>query len=244
MAKIRLVRRGLRGLRGTESDHVQAAKAKLAEAWPVIENMPHTCLGAIQRIPRAAELVGQAYAHLNEIGDRATREANTDLFGQAHYLSRATSEIANYFASACNVSGAGGDRPFFSRRRYEEAQAPKKRIPSVAIDPYYKKMRGKTPRGRGALVARGAVVDVVHPRGGMKITRGVVVGAVPESDFSRAYGRQVLVCELSKRGGAHVSEVGAGDAIVRGRVKKMPKACAPAVAEYKESYAPLFRRKR
>ncbi len=86
-------------------------------------------------------------------------------------------------------------------------------------------------RARGP-ATRGAVVSIVHPRGGLKMKRAIVVGAGARDGYSRAYGKQILVCDLKH--GASISEVGAGDAIVHGRVKKMPKACRVALAEYKK----------
>lgn len=86
-------------------------------------------------------------------------------------------------------------------------------------------------RARGT-VSRGAVVSIVHPRGGFKHQRVIVVGAGARDSYSRGYGRQVLICDLKH--GASISEVGAGDAIVRGRVKKMPKACRIALAKYRK----------
>ena len=81
-------------------------------------------------------------------------------------------------------------------------------------------------------VARGAVVNGVHPRGGFKFERAIVMGVVPPNDFSRAYGRQVYVCDA--RGTVSVSEIGAGDARPVGRVKKIPKQCLVALRNYKE----------
>lgn len=96
-------------------------------------------------------------------------------------------------------------------------------------------------------VARGAVVNVVHPRGGFKDERVIVVGVAPADDFSRAYGRQVYVCDArglthargaarDRAGTVSISEIGAGDAIPVGRVKKIPKACMAALQDYKRSY--------
>lgn len=117
------------------------------------------------------------------------------------------------------------------------------KVRRLSVDPYLKRMRGKTPRSRSVPVARGAVVDV---RKSSFTVRGIVVGVIPPTDFSRAYGRQVMVCDMKGRE-PHIWEVGAGDAIVRGRVKKIPLACAEAVAEYKrdnDDFKPRQRRRR
>jgi len=84
-------------------------------------------------------------------------------------------------------------------------------------------------------VERGAVVNVVHPRGGYKFKRAIVVGVVKPDSFSRAYGKQVYVCDA--RTGS-VSEVGAGDAIPVGKTKRIPVACRAALTDYKQTYAP------
>ena len=86
------------------------------------------------------------------------------------------------------------------------------KVRRLSVDPYLKRMRGKTPRSRSVPVARGAVVDV---RKSSFTVRGIVVGVIPPTDFSRAYGRQVMVCDMKGRE-PHIWEVGAGDAIVRG----------------------------
>lgn len=110
----------------------------------------------------------------------------------------------------------------------------------ISVDPYLKRLKGKTPKGRQVPVVRGAVVDVVGAHG-IKMKRVIVVGTLPPSNFSRAYGRQVLVCSMYSDG-AVASSVGAGDAIVRGRVKKIPRECSTAVADYKRAYPSMFRR--
>lgn len=81
-------------------------------------------------------------------------------------------------------------------------------------------------------VQRGAVVNVHHARGGYSMKKAIVIGVVPPDDFSRAYGRQVFVCNFYSDGPS-ISEVGSRDAVVVGKVKKLPAACKRALAEYK-----------
>lgn len=74
-------------------------------------------------------------------------------------------------------------------------------------------------------------------------TKGIVMGLVPPSDFSRAYGRQAYVCTI--RGDhVHVHTTGAGDLYPVGRAKRIPKSCQSALREYEESYPSLARKKR
>lgn len=97
-------------------------------------------------------------------------------------------------------------------------------------------------------VKRGTVVRLRENRTGRATNqRAIVMRNVPPSDFSRAYGRQVIICTYYGKGGkadVFASEKGAGDLIPVGVVKKIPKACKLAVAEYMEEHAPLFKRRR
>lgn len=66
----------------------------------------------------------------------------------------------------------------------------------------------------------------------------MVVGTVPSSAFSRAYGRQVYVCTISgkKDRKVYISERGAGDLYPVGAAKKVPKLCREALAQHKRDY--------
>lgn len=110
-------------------------------------------------------------------------------------------------------------------------------------------------RGLGMLVQKhGKVVDIpvragtiVRLREGRNGVLGkrkaVVVGSAPVSDFSRAYGRQVYVCEVSGRfpGGANVTSTGAGDLYPVGKAKRVPRICKEAMADYRDMYPSLVR---
>lgn len=88
-------------------------------------------------------------------------------------------------------------------------------------------------------VKRGTVVKLRSGRSGAVMTgrgsRAIVVGFDKPSAFSRAYGKQALVCSIG-RGGASVRSVGAGDLYPVGSTKRMPKACREALADYKRTY--------
>jgi hypothetical protein len=96
-------------------------------------------------------------------------------------------------------------------------------------------------------VKRGTVVKLRELRSG-KVTneRGIVMGSLKPSAFSRAYGRQVFVCTISgrKQRSYDILERGAGDLFPVGRVKKMPKACLVALKEEKAMYPSLAAPKR
>ncbi len=70
-------------------------------------------------------------------------------------------------------------------------------------------------------VARGAVVDIVSSRDGRKQGRGIVMAIAPSDNYSRAYGRQFIVCELYGDA-AHATTV-ATDAIKVGRISDAKK---------------------
>lgn len=99
-------------------------------------------------------------------------------------------------------------------------------------------------------VKAGTVVRLRENRSGnLTHMRAVVLGATPSSPFSRAYGKQVYVCQFFKRSGAHpgggvVSTRGAGDVYPVGRVKRIPKECKEALADFERSYPTLARKKR
>lgn len=94
---------------------------------------------------------------------------------------------------------------------------------------------------------KGRVVDIPVKTGTIARTREggsgkviagkqvMVVGVVPPSAYSRAYGRQVFVCEIygKKDRKVAISERGAGDLYPVGAAKKVPKLCREALAEYK-----------
>ena len=88
-------------------------------------------------------------------------------------------------------------------------------------------------------VKRGTVVRLRENRSGnLTNQKAIVVGVAKASPYSRAYGRQVLVCTIygKKSRDYYVSEKGAGDLYPVGAVKKIPKACRDAAIEYRKSY--------
>jgi len=88
-------------------------------------------------------------------------------------------------------------------------------------------------------VKRGTVVRLRENRSG-KLTnmRAIVMANVPANNFSRAYGRQVFVCQFfgRKARSITVSEKGAGDLYPVGKVKRIPKECREALADYRDTY--------
>jgi hypothetical protein len=94
-------------------------------------------------------------------------------------------------------------------------------------------------------VARGTVVKLRDSQGRAINARGIVMRNEPASDFSRAYGRQVVVCTFhgKKDRKVYVSSKGAGDLIPVGKVKKIPKSCREAVKQYEEDYPSKKRRR-
>lgn len=92
-------------------------------------------------------------------------------------------------------------------------------------------------------VRAGTIVKMRESRSGRVTDRkAVVVGTMPPSDFSRAYGRQVFICEVY-RGDAHVHTAGAGDLYPIGKAKRVPKVCKQALAEYEGTYLKMARRR-
>lgn len=97
-------------------------------------------------------------------------------------------------------------------------------------------------------VKSGTVVRLRENRSG-KLTnmRAIVMGTQPASDYSRAYGRQVFVCQFFGRGQGrerYVSTTGAGDLYPVGKVKRIPKTCREALADYERANPTEARRKR
>lgn len=66
----------------------------------------------------------------------------------------------------------------------------------------------------------------------------MVVGVVPPSAFSRAYGRQVYVCSIygKKERRVYISTTGAGRLYPVGAAKKVPKICREALTEFKRAH--------
>jgi hypothetical protein len=96
-------------------------------------------------------------------------------------------------------------------------------------------------------VKQGTVVRLRTGRNGtLTNQRGIVMGSLPADSFSRAYGRQVIVCTFYGKKGRQrfVSSTGAGDVYPVGKVKKIPKQCREAVADYKEMYPALFKKRK
>lgn len=87
-------------------------------------------------------------------------------------------------------------------------------------------------------VKRGTVVRLRDSNGRLTNSKGIVVGVSKPSSFSRAYGRQVLVCTAhgKKDREYFVSEEGAGDLYPVGTTKRIPKACAAKAVEYRKEY--------
>ena len=96
------------------------------------------------------------------------------------------------------------------------------------------------------VMKKGKVVDIPVRAGTIAKTREsstgrvtgekvIVVKSAKPSDFSRAYGRQVLACTV-RRGEAFVREVGAGDLYPVGKAKRVPKMCKAAALEYEARY--------
>lgn len=151
--------------------------------------------------------------------------------GKIHVWTPAASKPRGYPAAARTLLEQARDQLVAEGKL--KVAPPKAARLMTAPDPKIRALPRRADKRR-IPVARGAVVNVVHPRGGLAYKRAIVVGVAPASDFSRAYGRQVYVCDA--RGRVSVSEIGAGDAIPVGRVKKIPKACVTALQDYKRSY--------
>lgn len=95
-------------------------------------------------------------------------------------------------------------------------------------------------------VKAGTVVRLREGRSG-KLTnmRAIVMGTQPADNYSRAYGRQVYVCQFFRgRHGPHVATTGAGDLYPVGKVKRIPKGCKEAMADYERMYPSLARKRK
>lgn len=66
----------------------------------------------------------------------------------------------------------------------------------------------------------------------------MVVGAVPPSPFSRAYGRQVYVCSIhgKKARQVYVSTRGVSSLYPVGTAKQVPKICRDALTAFKRAH--------
>lgn len=100
------------------------------------------------------------------------------------------------------------------------------------------------PKAKNIPVARGTVVHLRESRTGKVIkTKGIVMRNLKPSAFSRAYGRQVAVCVPGSTNGRRdfvIYEKGAGDLFPVGKVKRIPKGCATALAIEKKTHPQLF----
>lgn len=81
-------------------------------------------------------------------------------------------------------------------------------------------------------IRQGTVVRLREGRNGVLTNRkGIVMKLAKPTAFSRAYGRQAIVCTIrenrSNPAGRYynIFETGAGDLYPVGKVKKIPKAC-------------------
>ena len=86
-------------------------------------------------------------------------------------------------------------------------------------------------RGTIMRMRAGGSGNVMKGRG----SRAIVVGFDKPSAFSRAYGKQALVCMVG-RDGASIRSTGAGDLYPVGSTKRMPKVCREELAAYKKQY--------
>jgi hypothetical protein len=114
------------GLRGTDNDHVEGARRELDSAWTDLENLPPTCEGGIQRAARALGGFARASVHLDQIADRATREANTDLYGLRNIGDKAAWDATRFYSQVCKAPHReAADRPLTSRAKALEILRPK-----------------------------------------------------------------------------------------------------------------------
>lgn len=96
------------------------------------------------------------------------------------------------------------------------------------------------PKAKNIAVKRGTVVMLRDGQGRLTGKRGIVMANQKPSAFSRAYGRQVFVCVVSKaRRSSDIYERGARDLYPVGKVKKIPKTCREALAAEKAAYPSL-----
>lgn len=108
---------------------------------------------------------------------------------------------------------------------------------------------------KGALVdipiKVGTIVRLRQGRDGVLTERkGIVLQRAPATDFTRAYGQEVFVCEFFRptggwKGGPVVSRRGVHDLYPVGRGKqRVPPACKPALEAYAKMYPSLGPKKR
>jgi hypothetical protein len=96
------------------------------------------------------------------------------------------------------------------------------------------------PKAKNIPVKRGTVVMLRDSNGRLTGKRAIVLRNQTANNFSRAYGRQVDVCVVSrlrinKGPNTHLPMIvgkGAGDLYPVGKVKKIPKVCRQALAEH------------
>lgn len=92
------------------------------------------------------------------------------------------------------------------------------------------------------------IVKVRDSQGKVINKRAIVMGLAPESNFTRAYGREAFICFIGKShkayGGPYVVRRGANDLYPVGRAKKIPKQCREALEQYEHNYPTLGRKKR
>lgn len=77
------------------------------------------------------------------------------------------------------------------------------------------------------------IVKLRENSGRVMNKRAIVMGVVPPSNFSRAYGKQVYVCTIRGDYGS-ISEKGANDLYPVGRAKRIPNVCRGMLKEYKQ----------
>lgn len=84
-------------------------------------------------------------------------------------------------------------------------------------------------------VKRGVVVKLRDSNGRLTGRKGIVVGVQKASRYSRAYGKQVFVCDFVS-GGAGVGVKGAGDLYPIGKTKRIPADCKDALRAFKRDH--------
>lgn len=98
-------------------------------------------------------------------------------------------------------------------------------------------------------IKRGTVVKLRDSNGRLTGRKGIVVQNAPDTNFTRAYGREVFVCTFAKgfsvrADGSYVARKNAGDLYPVGKVRKLPPACKAALDEYARTYPTLGPKKR
>lgn len=113
------MRKRQNGLGSADDIHLAEAKQEINQAWDTLERMPPTCEGGIQMASRAHALAERGIASAHSIEDRATREANTDLFGLGNRALTASWETVRFYAQTCKAPHReAADRPLFSRAKF------------------------------------------------------------------------------------------------------------------------------